>query len=177
MTKQLHISILFCFISFSNLYSQKTDVEIKKEFQRIENLKILTIDSLSLTRGIDFNQGSNVGEKKYKVCKEKKRLVKIEYQEINNGYRKWDKKTTIYFKDDIPFFIIEKTNGVMTLYTDSGEKSEPYKQLEEIYVYDWNNEKIKRIYNGHEATPQMKICKICYEELIEKIKQNFKSNQ
>jgi len=175
MTKQLYISILFCFISFSTIYSQEANLKIKKEYQRIENLKTLTIDSLSLTRGIDFNQGSNIDEKKYTIFKEEKRIVKIEYQEINNGYRNWDKKTTIYFKDEIPIFIVENTKGVMTLYTNQGEESKPYKQVEEIFVYDWSNEKIKRVCNGHEATPQMKICKICYEELIEKIKLGFKS--
>ena len=65
----------------------------------------------------------------------------------------------------------------MILYLLSGEKSEPYNKTEEIYIYDWNNEKIKRIYNGNEATPQMKICKICYDELIGKVKLEFKSRQ
>lgn len=60
---------------------------------------------------------------------------------------------------------------------EGGERSEPYNQVEEIYIYDWNNEIIKRIYNGHETTSQMKICKICYEELIEKVKLEFKSKQ
>lgn len=175
MTKQLHILIIICFINFSKLYSQNTDVKINKEYQRIENLKTLRIDSLSLIRGIDFNQGSNADEKIYKIYKEKKRIVKIEYQEIHKGYRKWDKKTTIYLKNNIPYFITENTNGVMTLYTNEGEKSKPYKEKEEIYVYDWDNEKIKRVYNGHEATPQMKLCKVCYGELIEKIKLEFKS--
>lgn len=178
MTKQLHISVLFYFIGFSTLYSQNTDVKINKEYQRIENLKTLIIDSLTHIRGIDFNRGSNVDEIKYKIFKEKKKTVKIEYEEINNGYREWNKKTIIYLKNDIPFFIIKKTNGIMTLYLlEGGEKSEPYNETEGIYIYDWNNEKIKRIYNGYEATPQMKICKICYEELIEKIKFEFKSQQ
>lgn len=172
---QLYISILFCIISFSNLHSQNTNAKINKEFQRIENLKTLEIDSLTLTRGVDFNRGSNVDQKKYKIFKERNRVLKIEYQEINDGYRKWIKKTTIYFKNETPFFIIERINGETTLYLiDGGEKSEPHKVIEEIYIYDWSNEKIKRVYNGHEAKPQMKICKTCYEELIEKLILEFK---
>jgi len=85
---QLYISILFCIISFSNLHSQNTNAKINKEFQRIENLKTLEIDSLTLTRGVDFNRGSNVDQKKYKIFKERNRVLKIEYQEINDGYRK-----------------------------------------------------------------------------------------
>lgn len=147
-----------------------------KEYQRIEKSKTLIIDSLLQIRGIDFNRGSSVDEKKYMIYKEKKSIVKIEYQEINNnGDRSWDKKTTIYLKNDIPFFITENANGAMILYTNEGEKSKPYKKVEEIYVYDWNNEKAKRILNGNEAKPQMKICKMCYEELIEKIKLEFQS--
>ena len=178
MIKKLYISILFCLISFSTLYSQNTDAKINKEYQRIENLKTLTIDSLTHIRGIDFNRGNNVDEKKYKIFKEKNKIIKIECVEIGKGSRKWNKKTIIYLKNDIPFFIQENTNGIMTLYLmEGGERSEPYNNVEEIYIYDWNNEKIKRIYNGHEATSQMKICKICYEELIEKIKLEFKSKQ
>lgn len=164
-------------MSISTLYSQNTDVKIKKEYQRIENLKTLMIDSLTHIRGADFNRGSNVDEKKYKIYKEKKKIIKIIYEEIHNGYREWNKKTTIYLKGGTPFFITENTNGIMTLYLEGGEKSEPYNETEEIYIYDWNNEKIKRIYNGHEAKPQMKICKSCYEELIEKIKLEFNSKQ
>lgn len=177
MKNLLYISFLFLGVLCS-CSTQKTDVKINKEYQRIENLKTLMIDSLTHTRGIDFNRGNNADEKKYKIFKEKKKIIKIEYEEIGNGYREWNKKTIIYLKNDIPFFIQENTNGIMTLYLlEGGEKSEPYNKIEEIYIYDWNNDKIKRIYNGHEATSQMKICKICYKELIEKIKLEFKSKQ
>ena len=104
----------------------------------------------------------------------------MEYEEINNGYRNFQSKTSIYFKNNIPFFIIERVNGILTEYTlDDCEReiSKPYKKTEEIYIYSWNNEKIKRLYNGHDAIPQIKICKICYEELIEKIKLQFKTKQ
>ena len=175
MKKDLYISLLFCFISCSTLYSQKTNVEINKEYQRIENSKNLIIDSLSLIRGIDFSRGDNADEKKYKIFRKRKKIIKMEYEEINNGYRKWQIKTSIYFKNNIPFFIIERDNGEMTLYTSNGEISKPYKKMEEIYVYNWNSERIKRVYNGHDAIPQMKLCKIYYEELIEKIKLEFKS--
>ncbi|WP_124643013.1 hypothetical protein [Amniculibacterium aquaticum] len=175
MTKQLHISLLFCFISFSMLYSQNSEFKINKEYQRIENLKTLMIDSLTHKKGVDFNNGSYVDEKKYKIFKNKKKLVKIEYEEIVNGSRKWNEKTTIYLKNDIPFYITKNINGIMILYTDKGEKSKPYKRTEEIYVYEWNNEKIKRVYNGYEEKNQMKICKICYEKLIEEVKLRFYS--
>lgn len=168
-------------MSISTLYSQNTDIKINQEYQRIENQKTLKIDSLTHIRGVDFNRGNNVDEKKYKIFKEKKKIVKIQYEEIGgigNSNREWNKKTIIYLKNDIPFFITENTNGMMTLYLlEGGEKSEPYNKIEEIYIYDWNNEKIKRIYNGHEATSQMKICKSCYEELIEKIKLEFNSKK
>lgn len=174
----MKLLILISFICCSTLYSQNTDVKINKEYQRIEKSKTLIIDSLTQIRGIDFNRGSNIDEKKYKIYKEKKKIIKIEYEEINKGYREWNKKTIIYLKNDIPFFITENTNGIMTLYLlEGGEKSKPYKKVEEIYVYDWNNEKAKRILNGNEAKPQMKICKMCYEDLIEKIKLEFQSKQ
>ena len=174
MIKQLQI--IFLLISYSALYSQKNDVEINKQYLKIENSKSLIIDSLSLTRGIDFSNGDNADEKKYKIFKKGKKIVKIDYEEINNGYRKWNKKTTIYLKNDIPFFIMERINGEVTLYLiDGGEKSEPHKVIEEIYVYDWNIEKVKRVYNGYEITNQMKICKLCYEELIEQTKLRFNS--
>ena len=167
--------IFFLFLlSFSNIYSQYSDAKIGKEYNRIENLKKLKTDSLSCKRGIDFSRGSNVDEKKYKIFNQGKRIIKIEYEERNDGYRKWQKTTTIYLKNDIPFFVIEKTEGTMTLYTSNGEKAEPFKNLEEIYINDWKSEKYKTIYNGYLQKPQMKICKICYDELIEEIKNKFK---
>lgn len=151
-------------------------MDINKQYLKIQNSKTLIIDSLSLIRGIDFSNGDNADEKKYKIFKKGKKIIKIEYDEISTGYRKWNKKTTIYLKNDIPFFIVERINGEVILYRlDGGEKSEPHKVIEEIYVYDWNNEKVKRVYNEHEITYQMKICKLCYEELIEKTKLRFNS--
>ncbi|HTO14476.1 MAG TPA: hypothetical protein VLZ83_01835 [Edaphocola sp.] len=111
----------------------------------------MIIDSLTLNRGIDFSRGSNADVKKYKIFKEKKKIIKMEYEEINNGYREWNKKTKIYFKNDIPFFITEKTNGIVTFYSDAGEKSEPYQKNEEIYIYDWKHEKFKKLNNGQDA--------------------------
>lgn len=181
MKQKLYILISFLLLSGTILNAQKNDVAIRKEYQRIENLKTLKIDSLTQIRGIDFNRGNSVDEKKYKIFKEKKKIVKIQYEEIGgigNSNREWNKKTIIYLKNDTPFFITENTNGMMTLYLlEGGEKSEPYNKTEEIYIYDWNNEKIKRMYNGNEAKPQMNICKSCYEELIEKIKLEFNAKQ
>lgn len=181
MKHKFFILISFLLFSGTILNAQKNDVAIRKEYQRIENLKTLKIDSLTHIRGIDFNRGNNVDEKKYKIFKEKKKIVKIQYEEIGgigNYNREWNKRTIIYLKNDIPFFVTENTNGMMTLYLlEGGEKSEPYNQTVEIYVYDWNNEKVKRVYNGNEAKPQMNICKSCYEELIEKIKLEFNAKQ
>lgn len=181
MKHKLFILISFLLLSVTILNAQKNDVAIRKEYQRIENQKTLKIDSLTHIRGVDFNRGNNVDEKKHKIFKEKKKIVKIQYEEIGSigDYnRKWNKRTIIYLKNDIPFFITENTNGRKILYLlEGGEKSEPYNETVEIYVYDWHNEKIKRIYNGHEEKPQMKVCKACYEELIEKVKLEFNAKQ
>lgn len=175
MRKDLYISILFSFIGYSTLYSQDTDVKITQDYQRIDHLKTLSIDSLSMTRGIDFERGSSVDKKKYKIFKKNKNIIKIEYDEINDGYGPWDTKTTIYLRHNIPFYITENTNGTVTEFTSTGEKSERYKLLEQIYVYDLNSEKIKKLRNGLKEEPQIKICKECYEKLIEEIKLAFKS--
>lgn len=177
MKKGLYISLFLFLISYSNIYSQDSNLKISEEYKRIENSNTLKIDSVSLKRGIDFGQGSNADEKIYKIFKKGKRIIKIEYEERNEGYRKWQKKTTIYLKNNLPFFIVEKSDGTMTLYTSNGEKAEPYKNLEEIYIYNWNEEKFTRFYNGHLAIPEMKICKICYEELIKKVKSEIQNKK
>ena len=177
MRKNLYISLLLLLISYSNIYSQNSDLKISNEYKRIENLKTLKIDSLCLKRGVDFSRGSIADKKIYKIFKKDKRIIKIEYEERNEGYRKWKKKITIYLKNDIPFLIIEKDNGTTTLYTSEGEKAEPYKNFVEIYIYNWNKEEFKRLNNGYIAIPQMKICKVCYEELIEKVKSEIKNKK
>ena len=127
-----------------------------------------------LKRGIDYNRGNNADIIKYKTFKEKGELKKIEYEEtgsIGDNTRKWNKKTTLYLKNDIPFYIMEKLDGKVILRPlEGGEISKPMKTIEQIYIFDWNNNKIKRIKNGENAIPQMELCKSCYQELIEKTK-------
>lgn len=170
LKKILYISIFSSLISCTSLFLPKTQTEIEKEYLRIEKSKKILIDSVILKRGIDYNRGNNVDIKKYRVFREKTELKKIEYEEfgsIGDNSREWNKKTTLYLKNDIPFYIIEKLDGKVILYTNEGEKSEPMKTAEQIYIYDWNNNNIKRVRNGIAVTNQMELCKICYKELIE----------
>lgn len=174
MKKILYISIFFSLISCSSLFLPKTQTEIEKEYLNIEKSKKILIDSVILKRGIDYNRGNNADIIKYKTFKEKGELKKIEYEEtgsIGDNTRKWNKKTTLYLKNDIPFYIIEKLDGKVILRSlEGGEISKPMKTIEQIYIFDWNNNKIKRIINGENAIPQMELCKSCYQELIEKTK-------
>ena len=48
------------------------------------------------------------------------------------------------------------------------------KTVEQIYIYDWNNNNIKKVRNGITVTNQMELCRICYKELIEKTKSEIK---
>lgn len=173
------ISLLI--LSGTILSAQKNDATIKKEYQRIDKAKSLIVDSLTLIRGKDYKQGAHPDKKKYKIYKEKKRIVKMEYEEIGaagDKNREWNKKTTIYLKNNVPFYIVENLNGTVILRTlNEGEKSKPFKQKKEIYVNNWEKQEIKTIRNGHEETPQMKIDKQGYEELIEKIKQEFNAKR
>ncbi len=177
MKKKLNIALLLFLISYSTIYSQNSDFKISQACKRIENSKTLKMDSLSLKRGIDFSRGSNVDEKIYRIFKKGNRIVKIEFDERNDGYRKWQQKTIIYLKNDVPFFIIEKNNGIITYYTSNGEEAAPYKNLEEIYIYNWNKEHYKRVTNGNNSIPQMQVCKVCYEELIARVKKEMKNKK
>ncbi|KQR92442.1 hypothetical protein ASG01_11000 [Chryseobacterium sp. Leaf180] len=171
MSKALYIFFLLFVIGiFSVAYAQNTDKEILKEYQRIEHLKNLKKDSVIQIRGEDFNLGSTADEKRYRIYREKERIVKMEYEEINIGYRLWKRTTTLYLKNDIPIFILEKKDAVITYNRESGEESKPYKQSEEIYVYDWKNEKSKTLSYGKVMIPQYRICSMCYDKLISEVK-------
>lgn len=178
MKKIIYISILFCLISCSNLFLPKTSAEIDKEYLKIDESNKLSIDSVILKRGIDYNQGNHVDLKKYRVYRYKKEIKKIEYEEFGGGdfSRLWNKRTTLYLKNNTPFYIIEELDGKVILYTNDGEKSQPVKRIEQIYIYDWKNQKMKRIRNGGDAIPQMALCKSCYEDLIEETKKTVGNN-
>ena len=170
MRKILNILIFFY---LSNSFAQISDLKIVEEYKKIDNFKVMKIDSVILKRGIDFNQGNSVDEKKYTIFRKRNKVFKLTYEETNEGYRKWRNKTIIYFKKNVPFFITENHIGTITKYTSQGENSVPYNNTEEIYINDWKSDKFKKYNNGYLQKPDLKICKICYVELIENIKSKF----
>lgn len=170
MKNLFSILTIFSFINCSTYFIPKTNSEIERVHKKVDESKKLQIDSIILKRGIDYNHGVNADLKKYKIFKNKNEIHKIEYEEIGEGYDNWYKKTTLYLKNDVPFLIIEQLKGYARLYLlEGGEKLEPINRFEKIYIYDWAKSLTSRP-EGY------KICKVCYDELIQNTKSEFKKD-